>query len=135
MTTINISDVTYTYHTDTDIHEFTFHKSSRQAVDDWLAHMNVIYEDKTRNDHLHFLIDARESGSLPLSYMFTAATKWVQQLRVHPHVRLALVNKPGENILTALSDKIVKTMRLGHLEMTNFYGDSKDQAITWLLKQ
>ena len=133
MTQTSTSDLTYTYHTDTGIHAFTFRKSNRAAVDDWLAHMDAIYADKTGADSLAILIDLRQSGTLPLSYIFTRATKWVRQLRVHPQVRLALLNKPGENILTALSDKFLQTMRLGHLETANFYGQADDKALDWLL--
>ncbi len=135
MPKVDGTTLTYNYRTETGVHEFVFHQANRAAVDDWLDYMNQIYDGKTQQDKIYFLLDLRQSGSLPMTYSSSKGLQWMKALKVHPKVRLAMINKPEETILTALFDRLLQTMRLGHLKSANFYGDADDKALEWLLEQ
>lgn len=119
------------YHLRQDgIHEFTFTKASRQAIDEWVEHANGIYANVTEQDHLKFLIDLRESGVMPLPYLSQRGRAWVNSLKIHPQVNMAILHKG--DVLLSLSNALIRNLRLGHLHVHWFHSDKYQAAITWL---
>ncbi|MDX2163588.1 MAG: hypothetical protein SF162_19895 [bacterium] len=114
------------------IHQFTFKASVPGAIDAWMEQVSGIYAHVTADDTLLFLIDLRESGTLPIAYTFQKARIWLKTLHVHPNVRLAMLH--NDEVLISLITTFMDALRLGHLKTATFRRAQAQAAIDWLLQ-
>lgn len=120
--------ITYSYIAEDDIHVFVFHQSTRQAVDEWVEQMDLIYAELTEDSIVRILMDIRESGALPVNHAITRGREWMNSLLIHPPA--ALVYLTGGDLVTKLISNIISSMRLGHLWVA--VADSHDKALKLL---
>lgn len=115
------------------VHLFTNTDVTNKTVEEWIAHMNRIYETLTPDSQISLLIDNRQVGSPPFYHTFNKGREWVASLKIHPQVRLAIIYK--EDFIMSLFETLIRTLRLGHLEVKSFSGDdSMEKAHTWLTR-
>lgn len=113
------------------VHLFTNSDVTNKTIEEWIAHMNRIYETLTPESQISLLIDNRQAGSPPFYHTFNKGREWVKTLKIHPQARLAIIYK--EDFIMSLFETLIRTLRLGHLEVKSFSGDeSMQKAITWL---
>jgi len=120
----------YTWLSEPQIHQITFTKSSREAVDDWVEVMQAIYTDIAPEERLKFLFDMTDSGTMPLVYAVNEGKRFVSGLTFHPESRVAMLH--SSDSLRAFSNVVLKALRMGHLRTRFFDVDDREGAIAWL---
>ena len=131
--TEQLQGVNYAYLPDDAIHTIELTDASRQTIDQFLQFMNELYRDLTDEDTVRLLVDYRQSGVPPLSYVINKSTQWANNLSVHPQARVAFVNK--SDFLMSILGMMMKSLRFGHLKTRVFDKETAYQdAIEWLKK-
>ncbi|NWF68986.1 MAG: hypothetical protein HXY40_07865 [Chloroflexi bacterium] len=116
---------------ETGIHQFVFTLPSRQAVDVWIQHLMTIYEQQQAT---LFLLDIRESGILPMTYVFQRLSQWVATHPRRPLTYVALLHKDVAPI--ALVQPFIHMLGIDGTYKMRFFGEQmRAQAVHWLLNQ
>lgn len=121
---------------DNGIQEFIFTESSRAAVDEWIRHLERIYQESLNlpaDSPGRTLIDVRQSGAMPLSYFFQRSRQFTS---THPSPAGSVARVAGLHDANGVIVSLVQSFaNLGSRDMTVafFKGDQRDQAIAWLL--
>lgn len=119
---------------DNGIHLFVHSNVDHNTIEEWIVHVDKIYETVTSETKLPMLIDNRNAGGPPFPHTFNRGREWVKTLKVHPQVRLAIVY--SNNFLMSLFETLIRTLRLGHLEVKSFSGEqSMERATQWLTEE
>lgn len=87
---------------DDGIHEFTFLKSERAAVDQYITHLTHLFASPKRQDRVKILIDLRESGALPLPYLFQRSREFIANTPNLSATQMAIVY--GGGLMTSVTD-------------------------------
>jgi hypothetical protein len=117
------------YHHHDGIHEFRFTLPSREAVDIWLAYMEGIYEQAADRNAVRLLIDIRQSGLLPMTYMFSRVKQWVSQYPERRNTYLALLH--GKNGLASVVRPYLRLLGVEDAYHLHFFEERAD-AMDWL---
>lgn len=114
------------------VHELIFTEASREAVDELLLHMDEIYGMTGAKDIVRVLVDHRNVGMEPVTYMFQKMREWNASHRVYFYSRAAILI--DETFLVWLVDSLLKTvLRTAAVEIRYFASSERDAAINWLL--
>jgi hypothetical protein len=117
---------------DTGIVELTFTEASREAVDELLLHMDEIYRSADANPIVRVLVDHRNVGMQPVTYMYQKMREWNASHRVYFSSRAAILI--DDTFLVRLVDSLLKTvLRTAMVEIRYFTSGDRDAAIRWLL--
>lgn len=127
------SFVTYTYHTEQDIHEFTFSEASRRAVDAYVVLLKAMVErvinGEQHDRYLRALIDISQSGFFPLRY----ANERLKSLDVD-----FKDGKPPTQYVAYLSDNPVENSMIRNFMILNdgtrkiYTSAARAEALAWL---
>lgn len=115
------------------IHYFKYLDATPASLEDWINYVNTIYENVTESSRLMFIIDSRTAGFHPIGYTFRRGREWVNTLNVHPQVRMAMLY--SDNMLTSMFETLLKSLKLGHLEIGMFTKPTAlEDATAWALR-
>jgi hypothetical protein len=127
---------TYTYQASKDVHELVLLRGTRQAVDEFFAHLDRIREETSTTPadyRVRMIIDITRSGLPPLGYFFSAEREW---RRASPHrrsTRNAIIYREGY-LLRAVGT-LLNVVITPALDATQVFPDgSCDAAYEWLLR-
>jgi hypothetical protein len=112
------------------IYYFKFLKSSRRAVDEWLAEIDTIYEASPFNRTVLMMVDFRTSGAPPITYFMQYARERIASNPVHCNTRIAAILP--ENLMLPIVKMLFKTQRLDRTDFRIFA--QPEAAEMWLLK-
>lgn len=113
--------------------EYTFHKSSRQAVNEFLAQNNKVIVNAEDDQTLLVLIDISPSGLPPLAYFLSRVR---EEMKQHPYrlsSRVAILYKDSR--LLGLMDNTVRLITNSKDKTRFFKLENRDQALAWLLEE
>lgn len=118
---------------DNGIHYFKYLDSTTASLEDWINHVNTIYESMSSSSRLMFIVDSRDVGFHPIGYTFRRGREWVNTLAIHPQVRMAMLY--SDNMLTSMFETLLKSLKLGHLEIGMFTKPTAlEDATAWALR-
>jgi hypothetical protein len=117
---------------DNGVLELTFTEASREAVDELLLHMNEIYRTAGANEIVRVLVDHRNVGMQPVTYMYQKMREWNASHRVYFSSRAAILI--DDTFLVRLVDSLLNTvLRTTVVDIRYFSSGQRDAAIRWLL--
>jgi hypothetical protein len=123
---------TCTHHAN-GIHEYVLADSSRQAYDDFLVYLEMMFHDSPPDEYLHSLVDF-SNGLPPLQYAFRRTAELLKRYQGRTNdSRVAYLYKPGAVI--SLVQSFISLFRLNRAAGRFFTADQRDEAITWLLEE
>jgi len=110
-------------------YKFTMLTSSRQAIDEWIDHIDKIWAHHTATGtHMGILIDSSQIPEQPLRYAFR---RGIELSRKHPNIprgRTAFIM--NKSALITLLDSFLRILRL-NWEYRYFDKDEQEEAIAW----
>src|SRR5437868_471636 len=92
--------------TDEGFHELTFHKVSRDGVDESIVHLERIFRQTARESTARIISDNPSNKLLPMSYAVMRARAMIKALPGRPTIRMAMV---GNGMLAGLVDTIARS--------------------------
>ena len=119
---------------DSGIHELTFTEASRAAVDELVVHMNAIYDATPPRGVARVVVQHRNVGMQPVTYMFQRMREWHARHPVRFSSRAAILI--DDTILSWLVDSLLKTvLRTAAVEIRYFDTSDREAAMRWLLSE
>lgn len=119
----------YQYRQD-HIHEITFYASSRDAVDEWIGNLDVIYAYEEKAPLL--LIDFTRSGLPPVGYFLTRLRQWQHQ-NPRAHLGRCAVVYEGNMMLLSLLKSTMLVLGVAVQKRTQLFNSyAYTQAVDWL---
>lgn len=109
------------------IHHFQITESTRASVDEWTAHLDVIFAGLAPHERVRYILDYRIAVP-PLAYGAQRSRAW---LASHPdmnHAFVAFVYRDGS--LMVLLNNIIRLLRASRVT-TRFF-NRFDEALAWL---
>lgn len=107
---------------DDGIHEFTFLKSERAAIDQYITHLTNLFSGPKRQERVRILIDLRESGALPLPYLFQRSREFIANTPNLSTTQMAIVY--GGGLMTSVTDAFFRALRLEILRVRWFSNEN-----------
>ncbi len=117
------------------IHEFTFLKPSRQAIDDLYGIMNDLMENAPRPEIVLLLVDVTNGIYPPLRHLFKATQEFNSTHVDAPPGFTAVIAAP--NAMVTLAATFMNTLNkfiMGYNRLRFFKTDDRERAIQWLLQ-
>jgi len=111
------------------IYVFTFLKPSRCAVDEWLAHLDMIFASTPPDKKVRYIMDYRGSGIPPITYGAQRSRQWLRENAHHNLVRVAFLYQSGA--LISMLDSMIRYLNASRVTLRFF--QQEDDAINWLL--
>lgn len=115
------------------VHQFTFHETSREAVDEWTNHLEQLQlaHKWYGKGIVRLMLDAR-AGSLPIRYLFECLSDYNREYAelTPPHVRMAYVYGEESQMLSifaSFADLMPVPTRAAFFKSEEF-----DKALGWL---
>jgi hypothetical protein len=121
-------------HLENGIHEFTFHDSSREALDEFFHQLEQIFLESVGTPLNRYIVDITGGDrEVSIVSMTTRFRRLETQFPTRAPGRTALLVKNG-SMLTVI-DGIIRALAPRRDE-TRFFGvDKRDDAIQWLLRE
>jgi hypothetical protein len=118
---------------DNNIHVFTFHESSRNALDDWFGQIRTLWiEYPQHNTPVPMLVDSSTCGTQPLGYAYQKARKLYAEYDYRPIFKMAFMER--NLIMVRALDAFL--YRLHGSPWTRYFTPAqRDDALTWLLSK
>jgi cobyrinic acid a,c-diamide synthase len=125
--------LTYALHADDSHrwHEFVFIKPSHQAVDEWLAMLEVIQRDHDDSRLLRVLVDAT-SGVPSLNYAFQRSQEFIRRNPQRHASRFAFL---VDNTFTFIINSFIQMLRSSTETVRLFRPEQHEEALAWLLNE
>lgn len=114
---------------DGGIHRFVWTVQKPELVDEYLAHIEHIYNTQPYNQRLRLLIDVR-AAIPPIRYGLHRSKEFFARYPMQPETRAAYICP--SSILITLLDSSLRMLPLG-TERRFFLEDQEEEAIAWLL--
>lgn len=126
--------VIYTYEEDTEIHHFVFTQGTRAAVDQWLDHVDAIYEriDELGTLHVRALVDISNISQPSLPYAYNRAKEIGQKYTTLPPRRFVFIAQ--QSVFTSMVKTFINLLR-SDVEYNFVPPEKRDDAIAWLLEE
>lgn len=123
---------------DNDIHCFTFHETSHDAVEVWYQAMKFVMQNAgtDASSTLKTLYDGRMIGNLPFNPIVQRSKDLVNQFPHRPPTRSAIVTKKNSAVTTTIN-VLMPIIRLisRQTDETKFFWQTEwDTAIQWLAR-
>lgn len=107
----------------------TYLKPSRQAIDQWLAHVDTLLLEHPTNQTLNYILEHREIDNLPpITYAAQAVRGWLKRNPQHPNIRIASIHR--DTMLLSVIDSLVQMLRANRVQI-RFFTD-EGEALRWL---
>jgi hypothetical protein len=126
--TNNFSHIAHT----NGIHEFILKTAGREACDDLITRLDMLYASTPKDTTLLELFDARV-GIGSVSYAMKRAAELVRNHPKPPRIRGAMLYR--DNLVVSLLAPSVRLLRAANFEIRFFKPNQRDEAINWLLSQ
>lgn len=110
------------------IHVFTMTESTKRTTDEWLAHLNIIFTDKSAHDEVRYIMDYRQAMP-PLAYGFQRSREWLAKNPDMGNVKVAFIHKSSSMI--HILNSFLQLLRAQKVT-TRFFTDF-DAGEQWLL--
>lgn len=114
------------------IHEFTFRTAAREATDELIARLDILYASTPKDTTLLELFDIRV-GIGSVSYAMKRAAELVRRHPNPPKIRGAMIYR--DSLVVSLLAPSVRLLRAANFEIRFFKPDQRADAIEWLLSQ
>jgi len=122
------------YRWDDDLHIFCFSIPSRAAVDSWLSQLSTIYAQNTLHTPVTQLLDIRQSGMLPMTYVFNQLQTWIPRHQGNPTLYTAVLHNDPATV--AIVQPFMRMLGVERDYKFRFFGGhAQENAIDWLLSQ
>jgi hypothetical protein len=113
------------------VYVFRFTVSSRRAVDEWLIHLDTIYEHQPSNKPVRYIIDYTATDPLPVSYAAQRCEQWLAFHPNFPPTRIAFLQ--DHSAIAPLVNSIARLLRPKRASMRFFSHERRDEAMRWLI--
>lgn len=119
---------------DNGIHEFSFHRPTTKAVDEWLAQTTINLEQLKENEEYRAVIYILTESLLPIRYFMNRIRIWQNE---NPHYKtgtIAVVYASGFflGVAETLTELLVRRL---NLSVRFFAMSRRDEAMDWLLRK
>jgi len=125
--------VTYNFMEAQEIHEFIFAESSRKAMDQYIAYIYEIYDERLKGKpKMRIILDIHKSGMLPVKYASAIMEKTFKELAPFPKPFVAYLSAGG------MDNSLIATMNYTaskHVDRLTFSIRDRDKAIEWLVSK
>lgn len=125
----------YHYNAAQNVHELTFLKSSRRAVDEFIEALNQIDDmlaERSTQTLTHFWVDIRQSGVPPVIYTSQAIRNWMAQAKHRCKTRVAVLYADAL-LVTIIANMAMLLTQRSHDELKFFTRYEDEKAQVWLL--
>ncbi|MDX1991244.1 MAG: hypothetical protein SF029_02575 [bacterium] len=117
---------------DNGIQHFVFTTPSHQAVDDWFSYLDVLYEMFPEGSNVHFLLDLRQAGVLPMTYVMQQGRRWLEAHPTRHRARFVILH--STDFPLHLAQTFFRLVGLDEGKMVRFYPcERQNEASQWLL--
>jgi hypothetical protein len=114
------------------IHEFIFKSAGREATDELIPRLDMLYASTPKDTTLLELFDIRV-GIGSVSYAMKRAAELVRRHPNPPRIRGAMLYR--DSIVVSLLAPSVRLLRAVNFEIRFFRPEQRAEAIEWLLSQ
>lgn len=116
-----------------DIHYFTFHNPSHQAIDQWFTYLEDIYHQlPNTGKRINVVLDVRLSGLLPMTYIQHHGRRWIKQHPIQHDLRFAIIH--DYNFPIGLAQTFLRVLRTSDRPDIEYFSKAyESNAISWLL--
>ncbi len=122
------------YRWDNDLHVFCFTLPSREAVDTWLTRLNTIYEQNHTHTPILQLLDIRQSGMLPMTYVFHKLQAWIPRHVGSPILYSAVLH--SDSAAASMVQPFIRLLGVERAYKFHFFSEhAQENAIHWLRNQ
>jgi hypothetical protein len=122
------------YHWDNDLHVFCFTLPSRDAVDAWLSNLTTIYAQNDKRIPILQLLDIRQSGMLPMTYVFNKLQTWIPHHQGSPILYSAVLH--NDSAAASMVQPFIRLLGVEKAYKFHFFSaHAQEHAINWLLNQ
>ena len=112
------------------IHVFAFVDQSREAMDEWLIHLDTMFASLKPDEKVRYIMDYR-AGKVPsLVYGANRARDWLIRNPEHNPARVAFIH--NSSMLMSMLENIVKLLRARRVTARFFTDEAR--AVAWLLE-
>lgn len=115
------------------IHVYTFHDSSREAIDDWLSQMTELataLNARPETEPVLIIVDYSGVGrTAPINYTMNKVTQWMKNTHRRHQAHVAVIM--GNNAIIKVVDFTLRTFRLSDT-VRLFRTMDYEAAIAWL---
>jgi hypothetical protein len=113
------------------IHVFRFKKSTRQAVDEWLRHLDTMFADMSPDASVRYILDYQLGAIPPIAYAANQTRLWLERRTERRPARVAFLHH--SHLLVTMLENTVRLLKAEHV-VTRFFMQEAD-AVTWLLEK
>jgi hypothetical protein len=116
------------------IHEFSFHRATTKAVDEWIAQTTVNLEHLQENEEYRAILFLLTGSLLPINYFMTQVRAWQKEHPDYQSGRIAVVYDSGFflGVAETLTDLLIRRLTLS----IRFFAASRSlEAMNWLLTE
>jgi hypothetical protein len=117
---------------DNGIYDIVYTESSHQAAEEYLAHLDWLYDGKTPQDPtVRVMVDVSVSEQLPLNQMLPKIREFIRNHPYRPPTRNVYLL--SDNCYAHFLDTFVNMLRAPRDRVRYFNSSKRDEAIAWLL--
>lgn len=117
---------------DGGIHRFIFHENDRHIADAFVTTLEELLREVPEGDCLLLIVDVREKGLPPVSYIYSQLRAMFLRLPHTPQMYSAYLY--SASIIITLVSAFMDTLRTG-AQRRLFKGGEEDEAVAWLIAQ
>ena len=116
------------------IHYFTFDLPSRDAMDDWAAHLRRIIMETPNGHTIRFVMDIRQTDILPVRNTYQFGREWFDGGYGSPRMRTVVIHTRGAQM--TITRDFIRLLRDNTLWTLRFFDtDHLTDAYNWLLAE
>lgn len=117
---------------DNGIHEFTFVEATRQAVDEWFGHIEILMREVPPGTMMYYLVRSTAPAQLPVAYMVKCAQRWMSE-NAHIHTaRVVFLHR--SHFYYPHAKSFIRAWQMSNGIAVRFYPhDRHEDAVRWLL--
>lgn len=115
------------------IHQFMFTAPSQQAVDMWFEYLDMLYDITPTDSRVLFLMDLRQSGILPMTYLLQRGKRWLKTNPSRHTKRFAILY--NADFPLNLAQTFFRLTGISEGQIIRFYSAERcEEAARWLLQ-
>lgn len=116
---------------DNEVHHFVFTTPSQQAVDEWFEYLDALYDITPANTLVRMLLDLRQSGVLPMTYLINTGRSWFNHHPPRHRLQVAILHSPEFPI--ALAQTYFRLIGIEEGRSIRFFPANRhEEGLRWL---
>lgn len=114
-----------------EVNHFVFTTPSQHAVDEWFGYLDALYDITPVHTRVRMLLDLRQSGVLPMTYVMHQGRLWLEAHPARHTVQTAIVH--GVDFPLSLAQTYFRLVGVTEGRDARFFSANRhEEALQWL---